>query len=376
MSSLSTKKIALIEPFCASSHERWLKGFCQYSQHEITPFTLSGRYWKWRMHGGAVSLAEEFLAHEGDFDYILVSDMLDLTTFLALTRAKTAHTPIGVYFHENQLTYPWSPSDQDVKLKRDNHYAFINFTTALAADQLFFNSQYHLDSFLQALPRFLQQFPDYKPLASIKKIEQKSQVLYLGMDLGALDAYRDRVGEQGFGDPPLILWNHRWEYDKNPEAFFQLLFRLTDNEVAFRLVVLGEHYRKQPAIFKKAKECLSEHIVHWGYAPDKTAYVKWLWKADLLPVTSNQDFFGGSIVEAIYCGTIPFLPHRLAYPEHIPSILQHKYLYKNEEQLYQKVKNWLNYPDRNDIPQLHAQMKRYNWGNCIRLYDRAFLGNE
>ena len=37
--------------------------------------------------------------------------------------------------------------------------------------------------------------------------------------------------------------------------------------------------------------------------------------SDILPITSNQDFFGGSIIEAMYCETTPLLPKRLTYPE-------------------------------------------------------------
>mgnify|MGYP000456988033 CR=1 FL=1 len=37
---------------------------------------------------------------------------------------------------ENQITYPWSPQDEDVKYQRNNQYGFINYTSALAADQV------------------------------------------------------------------------------------------------------------------------------------------------------------------------------------------------------------------------------------------------
>ncbi len=37
--------------------------------------------------------------------------------------------------------------------------------------------------------------------------------------------------------------------------------------------------------------------------------------ADILPVTSIHEFFGISVMEAIYCGCYPILPRRLTYPE-------------------------------------------------------------
>jgi hypothetical protein len=98
------------------------------------------------MHGGAVTLARHFMESDEQPDLLLASDMLDLTTFLALTRAKTAALPTALYFHENQLTYPWSPNGANPAQQRA-HYAFINYTSALSADTVLFNSQYHLEAF-------------------------------------------------------------------------------------------------------------------------------------------------------------------------------------------------------------------------------------
>ena len=52
---------------------------------------------------------------------------------------------------------------------------------------LFFNSNYHRKAFLDALPAFLDQFPDYPLHDLVPKIAQKSEVLYLGLDLDELE---------------------------------------------------------------------------------------------------------------------------------------------------------------------------------------------
>jgi len=231
--------ILLIEPFFTGSHQAWAEGFRQHSEHEVELLTLPGRHWKWRMHGAAVTLAQQFLQSERQPDLILTTDMLHLSVFLSLTRQKLSDTPVALYFHENQLTYPWSPTDADVQKQRDNHYSFINYASALAADAVFFNSDYHRRSFLGALPDFLQQFPDFQNVDTISDIGRKSSVLPLGMDLAKFDDYAS-VGEN---DIPIILWNHRWEYDKNPELFFETLFALDAEGLDFNLVVLGERCR-------------------------------------------------------------------------------------------------------------------------------------
>lgn len=77
-------KITLIEPFFSGSHRAWAEGFARHSSHDVEILRLSGAYWKWRMHGGAVTLARRFLDRHAPPDLLLVSDMLDrICRFLA-----------------------------------------------------------------------------------------------------------------------------------------------------------------------------------------------------------------------------------------------------------------------------------------------------
>ncbi len=84
-------------------------------------------------------------------------------------------------------------------------------------------------SFLNELQPFLKQFPDHQELGTIDNIYNKSKVLYLGMELQRFDEHKiDNPNER-----PLILWNHRWEYDKNPELFFSVLEKLKNSGIDF-----------------------------------------------------------------------------------------------------------------------------------------------
>ena len=324
------------------------------------------------MHGGAVSLARQFLAEGLTPDLLLATDMLDLSTFLALTRQQTAHLPAAIYFHENQLSYPWSPDDADPGLQRDAHYCFINYSSALTADAVLFNSDYHRQDFLAELPGFLATFPDNNEKPTVEQIADKSRTLHLGLDLQRFAACKPAPDDNN--RPPLILWNHRWEYDKNPEDFFAALFVLQKLGVEFELVVLGESYRKQPAIFSVARERLAAQIVHWGYAESFEEYAAWLWRADILPVTSIHDFFGISIVEAIYCNGFPLLPKRLAYPEHLPQALHAQHFYTDFDDLVTRLVNACR--DIAGLRQapLPQQVGRYDWKVMAPTYDDLFAG--
>lgn len=362
-------KILLIEPFFGGSHQQWAEGFQAHSSHDVHILSLPARHWKWRMYGGAVELAHQALQLDFKPDLLLATDMLDFTTFLALTQKQFAGIPTAIYFHENQITYPWSPTDQDVALQRNNQYGFINYTSALVADKVFFNSPYHLQSFCGALPSFLGQFPDNKSLQTIEIIREKSSVLPLGMDLRKLNI----LVQQKTSDVPTLLWNHRWEYDKNPDLFFESLLQLKAENIDFQLVILGENYKNAPPIFQKANEQLAQNIIHIGYAKSVEAYAKWLWRSDILPVTSHQDFFGGSVVEALYCNCCPILPKRLAYPMHISIDKHHEFFYDTDADFYEALKTTiLAFPNKNENYTCRDFVARYDWLTLAPHYDTLF----
>lgn len=362
-------KIALLEPFFGGSHQQWSEGLQKHSAHEIRIFSLPGRHWKWRMYGGAVSLAQQFLESGFQPDLILATDMLDLPTFLALCRKRTGQVPVALYFHENQITYPWSPTDPDVKLQRNNQYGFINYTSALAADVVFFNSRFHQKSFIDSLPVFLQQFPDHQEVQRVTEIQEKSQVLPLGLDLGSLN--KKQVTPKPVH--PVLLWNHRWEYDKNPEDFFRVLTQLKADGISFHLIVSGQSYQKKPKVFAKAKSELAPEIIHFGFAKNKFTYTELLHLADIVPVTSQQDFFGISTVEAIYCNCHPILPNRLAFPEHIPAPFRHMHLYQTTGELVEKLKAACNEIEKiRNGPGYQNFVAHYDWSILAAEYDRHF----
>ena len=356
-------KILIVEPFLTGSHKAWAEGYAQSSKHKVEIISLPGRFWKWRMHGGAVTLAKRCLKLNFNPDFILATDMLNLPVFQSLVKPEC---PVAIYFHENQFTYPWSPNDEDVELQRDKHYGFINYSSALSADNVYFNSQFHLDSFFTGLEDFLRQFPDYREIQNIDKIRAKSSVLHLGMDLMKFDDYKV---EKGGNELPLILWNHRWEHDKNPEAFFDALIQLSQMGSKFNLAVLGEEFKQELPCFTKAREILKPHIVQFGYTDSFEDYANWLWKADILPVTSNQDFFGGSIMEGVYCCTTPLLPNRLTYPELFSQSENPQLFYENSDELIDKLTYAIQNISETRKRSYQVNARKYDWANMAKEYD-------
>jgi len=369
----------IIEPYYAGSHRAWVDGYRSASQHTASLLTLPGRFWKWRMQGGAVTLARLAQSLDQRPDLILASDMLNLPVFLSLARSgfqgpdggparsrSWADVPVALYFHENQLTYPLQPGE-----KRDLHYGFINLTSALRADALFFNSAYHLEALFDELPRLLKHFPDYTELWTVDALRAKAQVLPLGLDLTRFDAFRSAQPTTGRAQ---ILWNHRWEYDKGPETFFRAIYALVDEGWDFGLVLLGESFRNQPAEFLEARERLPDHMVHFGYAEDAETYGRLLWQADIAVSTALHEFFGAATVEACYCGCYPILPNRLAYPELIPGRYHHACLYDDFEGLLSRLRQAIGSLEETRAFSLQQTMARFDWTRLAPAYDRLLTG--
>lgn len=386
-SSVSPKTIWLLSPYHTGSHAAWANGYKKQSRHQVKLLPMAGRFWKWRMQGGAMELAnqvKERLAQGEQPDVILATDMVNLAVLQGLLRqalqAELRDTPFLLYMHENQLTYPWRPGE-----KPDLTYAMINWTSQLCADRVFFNSQYHMDSWFAELPKLLKHYPDYNHLSLVESVRERSAVLPVGIECTRIRQHakehqhgRDQRSPLAKGAPrqqplpPLILWNQRWEYDKRPDIFFNLLYRIEEAGIDFRLAVAGENFRNVPEEFEQARLRLADKIVHWGYLDSYTDYVDLLEQSDLVISTAIHEFFGISILEAIVTGAFPLLPNRLSYPELIPPMLHPACLYADEDALFDMATQRLLSP-RPAPPSLQQYViEHFDWQVVAERYDAVF----
>ena len=356
--------IWLLSPYHTGSHRAWAEGYQRHSGHSVHLFTLSGRFWKWRMQGAAIELAAqaESAISTHPPDLILATDMVNVPAWLALMRRSLrAQIPAVLYMHENQLTYPWQAGQ-----KPDLTYAMINWLSQLCVDRILFNSEFHRRTWFAELPNLLKHFPDYNHLALIEQVKARTCVLPVAIDQQA------DVPKRQPAAAPLILWNQRWEYDKRPKRFFRLLYRLDEDGHDFKLALAGENFRNVPEEFEEAKTRLAHRIEHWGYVPSPKAYLDLLGRADLVISTADHEFFGISILEAVQAGAFPLLPNRLSYPELIPESLHAACLYDDEDDLYARVVTRLGTP-RPAPPSLRRAVRdRYSWPVVASAYDEYF----
>ncbi len=356
--------VLLCEPYFTGSHRAWAEGYARHSRHRVTLLTHAGRFWKWRMQGAALTLAQaarSLVARDGPPDLLLATDMLHLPAFLGFTRRFLGDPPVALYMHENQLTYPPPPGT-----KPDLTYAMINWLSMAAADRIFFNSAYHRAVFFEALPRLLKHFPDYTHTPLIEAVVARCEVLPVGVDLRRLDGpCPDRAD-----GPTVILWNQRWEYDKDPATFFAALYRLADEGLPFRLILAGENFRRSPQEFEEARRRMADRLLHFGYA-EPEVYPCLLRQADVVVSTARQEFFGVAVVEAIYAGAFPVLPRRLTYPDLIPPAYHDRCLYDDLEGLVTRLRWAVTHRERARAiaRALRPIVASFDWAELAPRYD-------
>jgi len=319
-----TLRVLVLEPYYGGSHKSFLAGLCRNLPFTFDLMTLPARKWKWRMRLSAPFYAQELHKSGTRYDRILCSTFVDVAAFRGLAPSWVREVPLLTYFHENQFAYPTQIVDE-----RDLHYALTNLTTALSSDRIAFNSSYNLESFVEGIEETLKQSYDLKLEDTTEEILGKSRVLPPGIDFSAIDT----AEKQNPTGPPAILWNHRWEHDKDPDSFFEALFDLDREGIDFSLVVLGESFKAHPEVFDEAKRRLSAKILHFGYVRSRKEYARWLKQGSIVVSTARHEFFGIAILEAVRAGCRPLLPRRLSYPELFPE----DFLY-NEEDLSARLK--------------------------------------
>ena len=313
------------------------------------------------MRGAALYFHKKISAIDS-YAGLITTDLMSLSDFKALNEGHCP--PTLVYCHENQFTYPLAPGE-----RMDFQFGFTDITTALAADRIIFNSRTHRDDYFKALPKFINMMPEYRPNWVVDEIRGKADILYPGCRFGddlSSEANFDRL------PPPLIIWNHRWEFDKNPDQFFDAIDTAMETGADFRLALLGETSQTVPKAFIGARDRYGKRIVQYGYVTSRKQYLDWLAQGSIVISTALQENFGIAVVEAIRYGCIPLLPARLSYPEIIPAEYHDRVLYRDQADLVAKLLRRLSNPTgyqelRRD---LSRAMSKFAWPKLIDRYDQ------
>ena len=309
-------RILLLSAYDAHSHRRWRHGLvAAFPDHDWTVLTLPPRNFSWRIRGNSLSWAfavREVL--EQSCDLLIATSMTDLSALKGMVPSLAA-VPSLLYCHENQFAYPARPAARDCHEPK-----MVSLYAALAADRVLFNSEYNRQSFLQGVQAFLDRMPDAVPPGVVDHLAGNSSTLPVPLET---DWFAERDTAFRRGGPFTIVWNHRWEYDKAPERLFGALQQLQHAGADFRVHVIGQQFRRQPAVFAEMYPKLQDYIGEWGMVESVSGYRRLLQQSHVALSTALHEFQGLALLEATACGCIPLAPDRLAYPEFLPAVFRY-----------------------------------------------------
>ena len=355
-------RILILEPYYGGSHKTFLDGLQTHVPIDFSLLTLPARKWKWRMRLAAPFFADRIMSlyKNKKFDLIFCSSFVDVATLRSLLPVPVSRLPMYTYFHENQFAYPVRRKDE-----RDFHFGLTNLTTVLASDRVAFNTGYNRQTFLTGVEQILKICPDMNLTGMLEKIEAKSIILNPGIDFSLIDQAEKNIRKKV--DSPVIVWNHRWEHDKNPKYFFKTLYELADEGLDFKVIILGQCFRSIPAVFVEAQDKLKQQILHCGFVETREKYSRLLALGDIVVSTAKHEFYGISIIEAVRAGCIPLLPDCLSYPELFPA----QYLYENKE-LFKRLKSIFHDPGTIDRTAARSMTDRFSWKQLSGKYLKWF----
>ncbi|WP_301387444.1 tRNA-queuosine alpha-mannosyltransferase domain-containing protein [Thalassolituus sp. UBA2590] len=300
----------LLSAYRSESHASWVNWLSNQQDRPVRLriFELPGRYFRWRIRGNPLSWMVEFrdALQQEQPHHILATSMVDIATIKGL-HPELAGIPVTLYFHENQFAYPVGDrqhSSIDPQM--------VQLYGALTSERCLFNSRFNLESMLEGVTELLRKLPDAIPDHVVDELRAKSSVLPVAVDTVNTDTIPAQPGTM-----PMILWNHRWEYDKRPDRFEAVLDTLANRGVDFQLALLGPRPEKVPGELSAIREKHAARIVADGMVP-RAEYETLLKRARVVISTADHEFQGLSMIEAVSAGAMPVVPDALCYREQYP----------------------------------------------------------
>ncbi len=358
-------QILLLSAYDTDSHQSWCLGLMAYlPKLDWCYLNLPGRYFSWRIRGNALSWALGDEAHllSQPFDLIVATSMVDLATLRGLV-PNLANTPAIMYFHENQFAYPKS-QQQHASIEPQ----MVNLYGALSAQRVLFNSAYNLESFMAGADKLLNKLPDQVPSGVVQKIRDKA--LVLSVPIEPAKKLIKRPPYTAGSEPLMVIWNHRWEYDKGPELLKAVLDDVEAKNLPIHFIIAGLSFRQVPEAFQQLQKTHYRCLKHFGSYIDKQYYFDALANSHVVLSTAHHEFQGLAMLEGAAYGCIPLAPKRLAYPEWVPANClydEHKNIYEQSQEVIKRLMLW----QSKGLPPKVAVTSFY-WENLIAQYLAKF----
>jgi hypothetical protein len=295
--------ILAIEPFYGGGRRHMLDTLTRCSRHRWNVLKLPARRIERRLSAAAQWFAEILQRHSvGSVDVLFTSEAINLAEFYRLV-PNLARKPSIVYFHENELPDPRHASGSAVEL--------VNLITGAAAEEVWFNSLYHLKTFLGKATALVNRYTELSGSSPLPELTRKAQLVHPPVDLDVLRLVREQSSLQR--DPRTIILEAGGS-DLAPLK--HLLGVLKRREERFTLLTLGNPADIPP------------EIPHTPIDPsDETAEARAALEAGLFISLRHGATADYQAVRAMVAGCWPLLPDQGVYPELLPPRIHRQCLY-------------------------------------------------
>ena len=114
--------------------------------------------------------------------------------------------------------------------------------------------------------------------------------------------------------------------------------------------------------------------MHLGFFESKEEYYSAVASSSIVVSTAAHEFFGISIVEALYLGCIPVLPRELSYPEILPEKFHSSCLYRDFGELREMLEGFLRERPEGMAEEMREVGGRYHWRDLAPRLDAILEG--
>lgn len=343
--------ILALEPFYGGVRRSMLETVIRCSRHRWTLLKLPPRRIERRLTASATWFSEQLSRHwVGRVDLLFTSDALNLADFYRLM-PNLASKPAVVYFHDNQLTPIGAEKEFDLDL--------IYLSTASAATEIWFNSLYHLKTFMYKAAALVQRHPELASRSPMAHVTRKANLMPPPMDLALPSHVTRSLGEVKRNPRTIFVETRDADCELLNNAFASLV-RCRDE---FDLVTVGPVERLAEEL---PRTTIPEN--------DEMAQVHGMLRSGMFVSARPEATFDHHAIKALSAGCWPVVPESGFYPELVPDLLRHACVYDGTPgSLADRIQDYwmMDMPEQFD-EDLKAVLRRYDAIPACRAMDERF----
>lgn len=338
--------ILALEPFYGGPRRAMLETLTRYSRHRWNILKLPPRRIERRLTAAAQWFAEVLTKPVANAcDILFTSEAINLADLLRLVPPLNAK-PCVVYFHANQM-----PRAGLTNAATD----LVNLNSAQAATEIWFNSIYHLRTFLTLASAFIASYPELAARNPMERMANQSQLVYPPLDTALLNEIHSERQPQR--QKRLIFVDTR---DADLKLLNASLATLQRRGQPFSLVVVGAATGLDGSFARRTIPETDDHSLMAA-----------MFEADTYVSTRMDAPADHHAMRALAAGAWPIVPEVAVYPEIIPQSMRSRCLFNgsSDSLMGKLLDHWmLEYPPGHE-QEFSRQLRMYEAISACRVID-------